>query len=280
MARASRSLGCAARAVRPIRCSRCIPIPWQIWTADARSGEGRLGLEKPGDAPRLVSDQRGTGESAVDERRPDHLSRRSRWLAAPLLDLRERRRAAPPHAGQVHGGVRRAESRIARISSTTRTRGRVAEDIDRRHIFTVPVDRAQPDERTPGDGLEWAPNVTGDGSTIVFLGGGAKRPPLPAGDAGYGRRTAPARRRPHPVRLPDGPARDAEDGRLPRRGRHDGARAALRARGWGGAEAGSRLRARRPAAADAARLALHGLLHERVRDESVPRQQSATSCWR
>ncbi len=59
--------------------------------------------------------------------------------------------------------------------------GRDARDIDRRHIFKVPVDGSSPPAPlTTGTGLEWSPVVTGDGQSVVFLGSTAQRPPLPA----------------------------------------------------------------------------------------------------
>lgn len=57
--------------------------------------------------------------------------------------------------------------------------GKGKDDIDRRHVFKVSVDRAGVTNLTPGEGNEWTPVVTGDGKSVVFLGGGAKRPPLP-----------------------------------------------------------------------------------------------------
>jgi dipeptidyl aminopeptidase/acylaminoacyl peptidase len=53
------------------------------------------------------------------------------------------------------------------------------DDIDRRHLVKVPVDRADPLVLTPGKGLEWTPMVTGDGKYIAFIGATAQRPPLP-----------------------------------------------------------------------------------------------------
>ncbi|MFH4242770.1 hypothetical protein WAI99_21830, partial [Acinetobacter baumannii] len=43
--------------------------------------------------------------------------------------------------------------------------GADADDIDRRHIVRVAVDRAAPEVLTPGRGLEWSPVVTGDMQT-------------------------------------------------------------------------------------------------------------------
>lgn len=49
-------------------------------------------------------------------------------------------------------------------------------DQDRRHLFTVPVARAQPVELTAGRGLQWSPRVAG-GNAIAYIEAGAKHPP-------------------------------------------------------------------------------------------------------
>jgi dipeptidyl aminopeptidase/acylaminoacyl peptidase len=54
------------------------------------------------------------------------------------------------------------------------------DDIDRRHVVKVPVDKAEPVVMTPGKGLEWTPVITGDGKHLVYIGATAQRPPLPA----------------------------------------------------------------------------------------------------
>jgi dipeptidyl aminopeptidase/acylaminoacyl peptidase len=58
--------------------------------------------------------------------------------------------------------------------------GTDADDIDRRHVVKVPIDRAEPVVLTPGKGLEWSPVITGDGKSLIFIGATAQRPPLPA----------------------------------------------------------------------------------------------------
>ena len=59
--------------------------------------------------------------------------------------------------------------------------GRDPHDIDRRHLFKVPVDgSAPPAPLTSGTGLEWSPVVTGDGQTVAFLGSTAQQSPLPS----------------------------------------------------------------------------------------------------
>ena len=58
--------------------------------------------------------------------------------------------------------------------------GSDADDIDRRHIVKVPVDKAEPVVMTPGKGLEWTPFTTGDGKHVVYISATPQRPPLPA----------------------------------------------------------------------------------------------------
>ena len=53
------------------------------------------------------------------------------------------------------------------------------DDIDRRHIVRVSVDKADPVVLTPGKGLEWTPFITGDGKHVAFIGATTQRPPLP-----------------------------------------------------------------------------------------------------
>jgi dipeptidyl aminopeptidase/acylaminoacyl peptidase len=53
-------------------------------------------------------------------------------------------------------------------------------DIDRRHLFKVPVDAATPTALTSGNGIEWGPVVTADGGTVAFLNSGPQEPPAPA----------------------------------------------------------------------------------------------------
>ena len=57
--------------------------------------------------------------------------------------------------------------------------GDTPDDIDRRHVVRVPVDRAAPEVMTPGTGLEWTPVVTGALDHVAFISATAQRPPLP-----------------------------------------------------------------------------------------------------
>jgi dipeptidyl aminopeptidase/acylaminoacyl peptidase len=52
-------------------------------------------------------------------------------------------------------------------------------DIDRRHLWRVPVAGGQPEPVTRGESIEWSPAVTGDGAYLVFLGSDARQPAMP-----------------------------------------------------------------------------------------------------
>jgi dipeptidyl aminopeptidase/acylaminoacyl peptidase len=55
------------------------------------------------------------------------------------------------------------------------------DDIDRRHLFRVPVDgSSQPAALTSGMSIEWSPVVTADGQSVAFLRSTAQQPPAPA----------------------------------------------------------------------------------------------------
>jgi dipeptidyl aminopeptidase/acylaminoacyl peptidase len=54
--------------------------------------------------------------------------------------------------------------------------GAARDDNDRRHLFRVPVDSAQPVALTAGTGLEWSP-VAASPTEIAFVGAGTKAPP-------------------------------------------------------------------------------------------------------
>ncbi len=153
--------------------------PWSIWTADATSGEARLLWESPktlrGSFPTTHGQANlhwAAGGRIVFLSYMDgwpHLYSVAQAGSEPLLltpgrYMAEYVRMSPDRRYMVFAG----------------NAGRDADDIDRRHVVRVPVDRAAPEVLTPGSGLEWTPVVTGDGSTIAFIGATAQRPPLVA----------------------------------------------------------------------------------------------------
>jgi len=60
------------------------------------------------------------------------------------------------------------------------------EDINRRHLWTVPVTGGRPTPVTTGLGIEWMPTLTSDGKATAFLGSDARRPARPLIKSGTG----------------------------------------------------------------------------------------------
>ena len=154
------------------------PQPWTIWTANATNGEGQLLWKSPvtlrGSLPNTHG---GTNLHWASAGRIVFLSYLDGW--PHLYSISE-------NGGEpllLTPGNYMAE--YVSISNDRRylvfagNAGSDVDDIDRRHIVKVPVDRAEPAVVTPGKGLEWTPFVTGDGKYILYISGSAQRPPLP-----------------------------------------------------------------------------------------------------
>jgi len=153
--------------------------PWAIWTADATTGAGRLLWQAPATLRGSVPSTHG-GTNL-------HWAARDRIVFLSYMDGWPHLYSIPATGGEpllLTPGNYMAE--YIRLSPDRRflvfagNTGREPDDIDRRHIVKVPVDRAEPAVLTEGKGLEWAPVVTGDGASIAFIGADARRPPLPA----------------------------------------------------------------------------------------------------
>ena len=154
------------------------PSPWELWVADATTGVGHRAWKAPytllGSMPSTQGEANlswGTGNRLVFLSTLDgwpHLYSVPEAGGSPLL-------LTPGHfmveyvAASPDGGT------IIYNANEGTTRG----DIDRRHLFSVPVDRAAPTALTSGEGLEWDPHLTDDGRTVAFIGAGAQKSPLP-----------------------------------------------------------------------------------------------------
>ena len=162
------------------------PSPWAIWIADVATGEGRPLWKSPetlrGSVPgthgnynlHWASDGRIVFLSYLDGW--PHLYSVSERGGEPLL-------LTPGRYMAEHVTL----SPDGRTLLFTANAGATPDDLERRHVVRVPVDRAQPEVLTPGTGLEWSPVATGDGGRIAFVSATAQRPPLVATmDAGGG----------------------------------------------------------------------------------------------
>ena len=153
--------------------------PWALWMADAKTGEAHQLWKSPttlrGSVP---STEGGYNLHWAANGRIVFLSYMDGW--PHLYSIAEQ--GGPPML--LTPGNYMAEyislSPDGKYLAFAGNAGGDADDIDRRHVVRVPVDRAAPELLTPGSGLEWTPVFLGDGSGIAYLGATSQRPPLPA----------------------------------------------------------------------------------------------------
>jgi len=151
---------------------------WSIWTAEAATGEGQQLWKSP-------FTLRGSPPTTQGETNL-HWAAAGRIVFLSYLDGWPHLYSISENGGEpmlLTPGNYMAEyisiSNDRRYMLFAGNAGTDADDIDRRHIVKVPVDRAEPVVMTQGKGLEWTPFVTGDGKYIAYIGATAQRPPLP-----------------------------------------------------------------------------------------------------
>jgi dipeptidyl aminopeptidase/acylaminoacyl peptidase len=155
------------------------PLPWAIWTADAARGEGHLVWRSP-DTP-LGSYPTTDGETNLHWVAGDRLifvADLDGWPHLYSISARTGGKPLPLTPGNFMVEFVETSPDGASLVYAANA-GPDPADIDRRHIFRVPVDRAEPVALTTGEGIEWSPLITGGGD-VVFIGAGPRTPPLPA----------------------------------------------------------------------------------------------------
>lgn len=143
-------------------------IPWEIVVAEVASGTARtVFAADPGQGSRFSAI---TGPQQLVWTQDD-------FLVFPWEKDGWRRLWAVSSEGGALRLLTPGEHEIQHMSPTPDGRGVVfdsnRDDIDRKHIWSVAPADATPTQRTPGDGIEWAPVVTASGH-LAFLGSGAR----------------------------------------------------------------------------------------------------------
>jgi dipeptidyl aminopeptidase/acylaminoacyl peptidase len=151
------------------------PEPWSLWIADAVTGTGRLlwrSGEKPEDSlPELTED--GSLKFAADKR----------VVFVSEQDGRNHLYSIPAGGGSatlltpgdfdVEDVTLSADKAWVIYSSNQN-------DVDRRHLWRVPVSGGTPQQAlTGGATMEWSPVQTGDGKSVLCLGSTSTSPAMP-----------------------------------------------------------------------------------------------------
>jgi dipeptidyl aminopeptidase/acylaminoacyl peptidase len=161
-------------------------VPWSIYTADTTTGRAILLWKAP--ATLRGSYPTTDGEANLHWAAGDRivfLSYHDGWPHLYSLDagdttgrgaLRQPTLLTPGNFMCEHIRLS-ADKRFLVCSANT---GPDPLDLERRHVLMVGIDKPEMTVMTPGDGLEWTPVLTGDGSVLAFFSATAQRPPLPA----------------------------------------------------------------------------------------------------
>ena len=157
------------------------PQPWAIWVGDPAAGTARevwkSGTTAADSFPRV---RNGANLSWGAGNRLVFLSYRDGWPHLYSISAQANASAQPLllTAGDfmVEYVAMSADGRFVVYNANT---GSDRNDIDRRHVFRVPVDTATPTAITSGTGLEWNPAVTADGKYVAYIASDAQHPPLP-----------------------------------------------------------------------------------------------------
>ncbi len=152
--------------------------PWALWTADVASGDARVLWT----APQTLRGSPPTTDGGINL----HWAARDRIVYLSYEDGWPHLYSIPSNGGSpllltpgeyMAEHIRMSPDGNALVFSANA--GDTPNDIDRRHVVRVPVDRAAPEVLTPGSGLEWSPVVTGNLGHVAFIGATASQPPLP-----------------------------------------------------------------------------------------------------
>ena len=150
------------------------PRPWSLWIADAQTGKAQL-LWRSGDKmddslPELTED--GSLKFAAD----------GRVLFASEQDGRNHLYSVAMGGTPtlLTPGDFDVEDVMISPDNATIIYSSNQDDVDRRHLWRVPVAGGKPQQAlTSGETMEWAPVVTGDGKSIACLGSTATSPAMP-----------------------------------------------------------------------------------------------------
>jgi dipeptidyl aminopeptidase/acylaminoacyl peptidase len=150
------------------------PRPWSLWIADPATGNGhrlwRSGDKMDDSLPGLTED--GSLKFAAD-----------RIVFSSEQDGRNHLYSIAASGGQptlLTPGDFDVEDVFLSADNTSIIFSSNQDDVDRRHLWRVPVAGGTPQQAlTSGETMEWSPVQTGDGKSIACLGSTATSPAMP-----------------------------------------------------------------------------------------------------
>ncbi|HEY3814256.1 MAG TPA: alpha/beta fold hydrolase [Caulobacteraceae bacterium] len=151
------------------------PNPWSIWVADAASGNAHKVWQSPDTLDGSYPDTAGeTNLTWVAGDRLAFTAELDNWphLYSVPAAGGEATLLTPGQFMVEHVTV----SRDGRYMVYDANTGSTPFDLERRHLFRVPVDHAAPEELTGGTTLEWSPFMASD-NRVAFIGTDGRHPP-------------------------------------------------------------------------------------------------------
>lgn len=157
------------------------PQPWSIVVADAHTGVGHAIWQSPdtlpGSYPQTVGEAQlhwGAGSDPANSTLT-FLANLDGWPHLYSVDANDGQTLLlTPGKFMVEDVAQSLDKRSLIYSANT---GSDRDDHDRRHLFEVPVDHAQPIELTRGDASQWTSVIAGDHG-VAFIDAGARKPPM------------------------------------------------------------------------------------------------------
>jgi dipeptidyl aminopeptidase/acylaminoacyl peptidase len=154
------------------------PHPWAIWVADVPEGNAReiwhSSASPDGSYPFMAKDTGGGVIRWAAENRLLVASEEDGWQHLYSLSVQ----GGTPHL------LTPGNCEVEQWSLTPDRKSVFfnsnCDDIDRRHLWTVPLSENHPGKVTRGEGNEWSPVVLSDGQTLVYFGSDAKSPGRPS----------------------------------------------------------------------------------------------------
>jgi dipeptidyl aminopeptidase/acylaminoacyl peptidase len=152
--------------------------PWAIWTANVQSGEGRRVWKAPETLRGSFPSTQGGANLLWAANKLLFVSYEDGWphLYSMNTDGSKKMLLTPGDYMVEH--IKLSPDKKSLIFSANT--GKDKTDIDRRHIYTVSVDKADMKALTSGTGIETYPIITGDMSAVACLSATAQQPLLPA----------------------------------------------------------------------------------------------------